>query len=126
VEELVTHEASRTNGAAKGTPSACRVLVTGADGFIGSVVTPLLADRGFNVTGLDNGFYRAGLLYHDGRDRPPTLTRDIRTLSAADLDGFDAWSTWPSCQTIRCACPYRKRHPSRLGQPTDDYVRQYW
>lgn len=90
MEELVTHEASRTNGAAKGTPSACRVLVTGADGFIGSVVTPLLADRGFNVTGLDTGFYRAGLLYHDGRDRPPTLTRDIRTLSAADLDGFDA------------------------------------
>ena len=90
MEELVTHEASRTNGAAKGTPSACRVLVTGADGFIGSVVTPLLADRGFKVTGLDTGFYRAGLLYHDGRDRPRTLTRDIRHLAAADLEGFDA------------------------------------
>lgn len=67
-----------------------RVLVTGADGFIGSVLTPLLAERGFEVTGLDTGFYRAGLLYHDGRDRPPTLTRDIRHLAAADLEGFDA------------------------------------
>ena len=27
----------------------------------------LLAERGFDVVGLDTGFYRAGLLYHDGR-----------------------------------------------------------
>jgi nucleoside-diphosphate-sugar epimerase len=67
-----------------------RVLVTGADGFIGSVLTPLLVERGFDVVGLDTGFYRAGLLYHDGRDHPATLTRDIRTLTASDLDGFEA------------------------------------
>lgn len=85
MEELVTRKA---NGATP--PPAARVLVTGADGFIGSVVTPLLAQRGFEVTGLDAGFYRAGLLYHDGRDRPATLTRDIRSLSAEDLEGFDA------------------------------------
>jgi len=41
--------------------------------------------------GLDTGFYRAGLLYHDGRGSP----RDahpvtIRTLNASDLEGFDA------------------------------------
>ena len=69
---------------------ALKVLVTGADGFIGSVMTPLLRQHGFDVTGLDTGYYRAGLLYHDGEDRPATLTRDIRTLTAADLEGFDA------------------------------------
>jgi nucleoside-diphosphate-sugar epimerase len=47
-------------------------------------------NRGFDVVGLDTGFYRAGLLYHDGRDRPRTVTRDIRQLSVADLEGFDA------------------------------------
>lgn len=67
-----------------------KVLVTGADGFIGSVLTPHLVESGFDVVGLDTGFYRAGLLYHDGRDRPATLTRDIRAISAADLEGFDA------------------------------------
>ena len=92
MEELVTGRRPG-NGAAAVRPHRVlvnRVLVTGADGFIGSVLTPLLADRGFEVTGLDTGFYRAGLLYHDGRDRPRTLTRDIRHLAAADLEGFDA------------------------------------
>jgi nucleoside-diphosphate-sugar epimerase len=67
-----------------------RVLVTGADGFIGSVLTPLLMERGFDVVGLDTGFYRAGLLFHDGKDRPTTLTRDIRTVGPRDLEGYDA------------------------------------
>jgi nucleoside-diphosphate-sugar epimerase len=88
MEELVINGQGLRDGAAAGTPR--RILVTGADGFIGSVLTPLLMDRGFEVTGLDTGFYRAGLLYHDGRDRPRTVTRDIRSLSAADLEGFDA------------------------------------
>jgi nucleoside-diphosphate-sugar epimerase len=88
VEELVTDGATGMTRAVAARSG--RVLVTGADGFIGSVVTPVLAERGFDVVGLDTGFYRAGLLYHDGRDRPRTLTRDIRTISAADLEGFDA------------------------------------
>ncbi len=90
MEDLVTSERPSDDGSAAAHGKPMRVLVTGADGFIGSVLTPLLAERGFDVAGLDTGFYRAGLLYHDGRDRPATLTRDIRTLSACDLDGFDA------------------------------------
>ena len=89
MEELVTKRRQSGNGAAAALQPR-RVLVTGADGFIGSVLTPLLMDRGFDVVGLDTGFYRAGLLYHDGRDRPRTVTRDIRQLSPADLEGFDA------------------------------------
>ncbi len=90
MEELVTSEQpSWSPDAAPGTGPS-RILVTGADGFIGAVLTPLLVERGFEVVGLDTGFYRAGLLYHDGKDRPATLTRDIRTLSPRDLEGFDA------------------------------------
>jgi nucleoside-diphosphate-sugar epimerase len=89
VESLVTSAQSKS-GNGVGEDRQRRVLVTGADGFIGSVLTPMLVARGFDVVGLDTGFYRAGLLYHDGKDRPATLTRDIRTLVAADLEGFDA------------------------------------
>jgi nucleoside-diphosphate-sugar epimerase len=67
-----------------------KVLVTGTDGYIGSVLAPYLLERGYDVVGLDTGFYRAGWLFDDRRDRPRTLTRDIRDVSPDDLRGFDA------------------------------------
>jgi len=67
-----------------------RVLVTGADGYIGAMLTPLLLERGHRAVGLDAGFYRDGWLYEDGRKRPQTVTKDIRDIAAADLAGFDA------------------------------------
>src|SRR5258707_255586 len=66
-----------------------RILVTGAEGFIGSVLTPLLLEQGYDVVGLDTGFYRAGLLYHDGKDRPASLSFDIVLNNLAGL----AWTT---------------------------------
>jgi nucleoside-diphosphate-sugar epimerase len=88
MEELV--KSTSRNGSAIQQPSQMRVLVTGADGFIGSVITPLLVERDFDVVGVDTGFYRAGLLYHDGMNRPAMLTRDIRSLTARDFEGFEA------------------------------------
>src|SRR5690348_17738920 len=67
-----------------------RVLVTGTDGYIGAVLGPTLIERGFDVVGLDCGFYRDGWLYNDPRPRPLTLTKDIRRITAKDVEGFDA------------------------------------
>ncbi len=70
-----------------------RVLVTGTDGYIGAILAPYLLREGIEVTGLDTGYYRDGWLYSDTRSlwqTPATLCRDIRTLTAADLAGFDA------------------------------------
>ena len=67
-----------------------RVLVTGADGYIGSILAPRLIAEGADVVGLDNGFYRTGWLFNDARPRPPMLTKDIRRITPADLDGFDS------------------------------------
>jgi nucleoside-diphosphate-sugar epimerase len=67
-----------------------KVLLTGADGYIGSVMAPYLAAHGFSVTGLDTGYYRGGLLFHDGGDQLTVLTRDIRLITPEDLTGFDA------------------------------------
>ncbi|HUB13726.1 MAG TPA: SDR family oxidoreductase [Acetobacteraceae bacterium] len=67
-----------------------RVLVTGIDGYIGSVLGAYLLEKGFDVTGIDCGFYRDGWLYNDPRPRPLTLTKDIRRITQRDLEGFAA------------------------------------
>lgn len=67
-----------------------RILVTGADGYIGTMLTPLLLERGHDVVGLDIGYYRDGWLYDDGRRRAPVVTRDVRDIDAADVVDFDA------------------------------------
>jgi len=67
-----------------------KIMVTGADGYIGSVLAPFLLEHGHDVTGVDCGYYQRGWLYHDGKDRPAILSRDIRALTAKDLAGFDA------------------------------------
>ncbi len=67
-----------------------KVLVTGTDGYIGSLLGPFLAERGHEVVGVDAGFYRAGWLYHGPPLTVRTLSRDIRLLTEHDLAGFDA------------------------------------
>jgi nucleoside-diphosphate-sugar epimerase len=66
-----------------------KVLVTGHDGYIGSVMTPLLAAAGHELVGLDTGLFRASTL---GDEAPPipTLAKDVRDVAAEDLEGFDA------------------------------------
>jgi nucleoside-diphosphate-sugar epimerase len=67
-----------------------RVLVTGIDGYIGAVLGPKLLERGFDVVGIDCGFYRDGWFYNDQRPRPLTFTKDVRQITARDVEGFEA------------------------------------
>jgi nucleoside-diphosphate-sugar epimerase len=67
-----------------------KILVTGADGYIGSLLAPLLLDRGHEVIGIDTGFYRNGWLYNGAKKVPLCISQDIRHVSEADLEGFDA------------------------------------
>jgi nucleoside-diphosphate-sugar epimerase len=67
-----------------------RVLLTGIEGYLGTVMAPVLVGRGHQVVGLDAGFYRDGRLY-DVPDQPvPVITKDIRQVTLSDLHGFDA------------------------------------
>ncbi|PWN07817.1 NAD-dependent epimerase/dehydratase family protein [Rhodohalobacter mucosus] len=67
------------------------VLVTGTDGYIGSVMGPYLIENGFNVRGLDTGYYRAGWLFNNGEQLYPSyINKDLRSITAGDLEGFDA------------------------------------
>jgi nucleoside-diphosphate-sugar epimerase len=67
-----------------------RVLVTGADGYIGIILAPVLIERGHDVVALDTGYYRDGWLFHNPSRQPAMITRDIRSLSVDDLTGYDA------------------------------------
>jgi nucleoside-diphosphate-sugar epimerase len=63
--------------------------VTGSEGYIGSVVMPVLAGAGYDVTGLDAGWFAEGKLV-PVEGRWTTLRRDVRDVEPDELRGFDA------------------------------------
>ncbi|MCB0209509.1 MAG: SDR family oxidoreductase [Anaerolineae bacterium] len=68
-----------------------KVFVTGVDGYIGSLMGPLLLNKGFEVVGLDTGFYRDGWLYNTNQFRfPEFINKDLRDIEPEDLSGVDA------------------------------------
>ncbi len=67
-----------------------KILVTGTEGYLGALLAPLLLAKGHEVTGVDTGYYRNGLLFHGKGAIPRTLLKDIRHLTAEDLRGHDA------------------------------------
>jgi len=69
------------------------ILVTGTEGYIGSILAPILMHAGHYVTGLDTGFYRDGWLYSNHKDtpmQPKMINKDLRNIEVSDLVGFDA------------------------------------
>ncbi|KJH69959.1 NAD-dependent epimerase/dehydratase family protein [Aliterella atlantica] len=67
-----------------------KVLVTGTEGYLGSLLPPLLMERGHEVLGVDTGYYKVGWLYNGTTVTAKTLNKDIRHISAEDLAGIDA------------------------------------
>ena len=67
-----------------------KIVVTGNEGYLGSLLTPVLSERGHDVTGIDTGFYNSGCLYDTNGQAPRTLAKDIRRVTADDLRGHDA------------------------------------
>jgi len=67
-----------------------KVLLTGADGYIGAIMGPKLIEAGHEVVGVDTGYYRRGWLFDDAKVHPRVISKDLRRVEAADLQGFDA------------------------------------
>lgn len=66
-----------------------RVLVTGHNGYIGSVMTGVLQDHGFDVVGLDTYLYSRCTFGPEVPDIP-AIRKDVRDVEIADLQDFDA------------------------------------
>lgn len=67
-----------------------KVLVTGTEGYLGSLLPPLLMASGHEVLGVDTGYYKVGWLYNGTTVTAKTLTKDIRQIGTEDLQGVDA------------------------------------
>ena len=66
-----------------------KVLLTGHQGYLGTVMAPVLRAAGHEVTGLDIGWFADCVLGPAPTD-PPGLRLNLRDVTAADLEGFDA------------------------------------
>lgn len=68
-----------------------RVLVTGHNGYVGTVLVPMLVKAGHDVVGLDTDLYQAAT-FGDENDTVtvPAIQKDVRDVTHADIDGFNA------------------------------------
>ncbi|MDY7033931.1 MAG: SDR family oxidoreductase, partial [Thermodesulfobacteriota bacterium] len=66
-----------------------KVLVTGDEGYIGTVLTQILRGKSYEIVGYDTGFYLAcEMCSFDSAY--PKIRKDIRDVSLDDLQGIDA------------------------------------
>ena len=62
------------------------IMVTGDQGYIGSVLVPTLLEKGYDVVGFDSGYFTGNLLT-DYSDFYPKITKDLRDITIEDLVG---------------------------------------
>jgi nucleoside-diphosphate-sugar epimerase len=67
-----------------------KVLITGTEGYLGSLLAPMLLEQGHEVLAVDTGFYKIGWLYNGTELTAKTLNKDIRHITLEDLQGVDA------------------------------------
>ncbi len=67
-----------------------RVLLTGHQGYLGTVMAPILAAAGHEVTGLDSGLFADCVLGSLDTPDVPGLSTDLRDVTVDQLAGFDA------------------------------------
>lgn len=66
-----------------------KILLTGSCGYIGSVLTPMLLERGYDVVGLDTDYFNACTFSGSLADIE-MLNLDVRQDLSGKLKGFDA------------------------------------
>ena len=66
-----------------------KILVTGSEGYIGTIMVPILVEHGYDVTGCDPGFFADGNLTNTPLLNYKLLKKDMRDLEEKDLVGYD-------------------------------------
>src|SRR4030095_12293104 len=60
------------------------------NGYLGSVMAPLLKAAGHEVAGLDADWFEPCLLEGQSAEAVPSLQKDLRDVERRDLEGFEA------------------------------------
>ncbi len=66
-----------------------KILLTGHQGYIGAVAGPMLQSAGHEVVGLETALF-AGCDFGKPCSEIPEIRKDMRDLTAADLEGFES------------------------------------
>ena len=66
-----------------------RILLTGSQGYIETVLSTMLLEQGFEVTGLDSDLY-TNCTFGNNIPDIPFINKDIRDVGKNDLVGYDA------------------------------------
>ncbi len=66
-----------------------RILLTGHNGYIGAIMIPALLAEGYEVVGLDTGYFK-GCTFGDCFVSIKTLSLDLRDVTGEDLQDIDA------------------------------------
>lgn len=66
------------------------VLVTGHNGYIGTVMVSMLLEAGHTVAGLDSNLFADCALSNDGIADVPEIVKDVRDVTVDELRGYEA------------------------------------
>ncbi|MEM6319834.1 MAG: SDR family oxidoreductase [Bacteroidota bacterium] len=66
-----------------------RILVTGHNGYIGTILTPMLLGLGHEVKGLDSNLYDSCFFEQFPPPTIPATVKDVRDVELVDVLGFD-------------------------------------
>lgn len=67
-----------------------KVLVTGSSGYIGSLLVPLLQEGGYEIVGIDAGYFDDQECVFKKTTNFTAIKKDVRDITANDLRGVDA------------------------------------
>ena len=94
-----------------------RVLVIGAQGYLGTFLMGLLKDYGYECQGIDTGFFKHGIISDISADQE-IIKKDARSLDEKDIMGFDV------CIQLAAVSndPLGNISESDVYDPTRDYA----
>ncbi len=67
-----------------------RVLVTGHNGYVGTIMMPMLLEAGHDIVGMDTNLYEGSTFGEEVERNFPEIDKDVRDIVSADLEGFEA------------------------------------
>lgn len=93
-----------------------KVLVTGSESYIGTVLTAYLKKKGYEVTGLDTGLITDCTLYPTQPVK--TIYKDTRQIELSDMKGYDAVVYLAGISND----PFRNFDPKKVYDPVREHT----